>query len=767
MLQLGKIKDCKVQDCNVTVAFERGEVEVRVITEKIIRIFSQVSQERSSSKAVEEIRCTGAAFSCELLDGELRIVTSELTVKVSEEGAVDFLDKAGFPICMEYRGERKNSRPALSEMQMKFMEQEGHEISLEGPERKISVLKKMDGDECFYGLGDKTGFLNKRGYEYMNWNTDNPDPHVDSFTALYKSIPFLITLKKDHVFGLFFDNTFRTWFDLGKESEDYYGFSAQDGNLDYYFIGGASMKEVVRGYTYLTGTVPLPQRWTLGYHQSRWGYQCEADIRRIAEGMRENQVPCDAVHMDIDYMERYKVFTVDPGRFPDLKGLMDEMHQRGMHLVTIMDPGVKLEEGYQVYEEGIREGYFAKNPDGSVYENAVWPGTSVFPDFGQPQVRSWWGENHRALVEAGVDGIWNDMNEPASFRGELPPEVVFFDEDRITCHKEMHNVYGHNMARATYQGLKELTGKRPFIITRACYSGTQKYAMGWTGDNHSIWAHLQMLIPQLCSLGLSGMGFAGTDIGGFGSDTTKELMCRWIEAGSFSPFCRNHSAAGTREQEPWTFDEETTAIYRKYLGLRYALLPYYYDLFREQELLGLPVMRPVVLNYEEDPETRSLNGEFMIGENLLVAPVVEQGAVRKLVYLPEGQWYDYWTGELLSGKQYVIRSASLEECPLYVKAGSILPKYHAGLTTREGLDGTLILEVYPGDCQYLHYQDNGEDFAYRQGAYNLYRITLEGDSLGIRLIHSRQERPYEHLEIRCRGKEWKLPFENGMTVELK
>lgn len=767
MLLYGKVKSSRIQDHTAAISFEKGELEIEILTEKIVRVFAQVSQECPVSKAVEGNKCREVEISLKEEDGIVTVSTTELVIRVSENAVVDIFDKDGQPLCLDYRGERQKDGQVLSEEMAKFMEQEGHVVSLDGKEKAVCVLKQMDGDECFYGLGDKTGFLNKRGYEYMTWNTDNPDPQVDCFKALYKSIPFFITLKKNAVFGIFFDNTFRSWFDMGKESDGYYGFSSDEGNMNYYFIGGSTMKEVVQGYTYLTGTVPLPQRWTLGYHQSRWGYMSEADIRRIADGMRENKIPCDAVHMDIDYMENYKVFTVNQERFPDMKGLMDDMHDMGMHLVTIMDPGVKIEKGYSIYDEGVEKGYFAKNTDGSVYENAVWPGPAVFPDFGQEKVREWWGENYRTLMDAGVDGIWTDMNEPASFNGELPPEVVFYDEDRKSCHGEMHNVYGHNMARATYRGLKKITGKRPFVITRACYSGTQKYAIGWTGDNHSIWAHLQMAIPQLCNLGLSGMPFVGTDIGGFSSDATKELMCRWIELGSFSPFCRNHSAAGTRVQEPWTFDEETMEIYRKYLGFRYELLPYFYDLFREQELTGIPVMRPLVLQYENDAETHNMNGEFMVGDSLLIAPVVEQGATQKMVYLPEGKWYDYWSGELLEGKRYIIRPAALDVCPVYVKAGTILPKYKSGLTTSQGMDKNLILEVYPEEGRYLHYQDNGEDFAYRGGSYNLYEITFADSRLSVKLLHNGYEEKYEKITVRCGKSEKTVLFtEEEQQVEL-
>lgn len=763
MKQYGRQKEFRVDGNTIYFSFENGELEIQVVTEQIIRVFSQLSQERPSSKAIGGDKSRAVSFDIKEEEDSVQIYLPDLLVKVFDEAKVDVYDREGNPICIDYRGTRTPIQ-AIDRQMLEFMEQEGHSVKGTAGEHAIQIIKQMDGDESFYGLGDKTGFLNKRGYEYMTWNTDNPDPQVDSFRALYKSIPFFITLKRDAVFGIFFDNTFRTYFDMGKESDDYYWFGGDQGNIDYYFISGKTMKDVVKGYTYLTGTAPMPQMWTLGYHQSRWGYKCEADVRRIAEKMRENQLPCDAIHLDIDYMDSYKVFTVDDTRFPDMKGLSNDLSEMGIHLVTIIDPGVKIEKGYEVYDRGIEEGYFAVDESGKVYENAVWPGDAVYPDFGQKKVRDWWGENHKGLIDAGVGGIWNDMNEPASFKGELPADVVFYDDGRKSSHAEMHNVYGHNMAKATYAGLKKLTGKRPFVITRACYSGSQKYTIGWTGDNHSIWAHLQMAIPQLCNLGLSGMPYVGTDIGGFSSDTTKELLCRWIEAGCFSPFCRNHTSAGTKEQEPWAFDEELLRIYRKYLNLRYELLPYLYDLCHVEELEGLPVMRPLVLNYEKDEETKNLNGQFMLGDNLMVAPVTEQGMTQKLVYFPEGEWYDYWTGEKLKGGEYKIRQAALDECPVYVKAGSIIPKYSPRLSTSEEKDELLILDVYPGNAVYIHYQDNGEDFRYQEGEYNLYRFRLEENRLSMELIHQGYQSVYRKITIRCSGKEKTVKFEEGSVI---
>lgn len=752
-ISYGKIKKARQEGSTVFITFENGELEVCAYTDLIIRVFSDCSGVRPASFAIEGNKKNDICVKMREEEGTVTISTKELIVKIGDGAKTDFYDKDGSALCMDYRGERKAAE-GLSDQMRQLMEQEGHTVEDNRADHRIQVLKKMDRGDCFYGLGDKTGFINKRGYEYVSWNTDDPNPHVDSYKSLYKSIPFFITLKQDAVFGIFFDNTYRTYFDFGKESDDYYFFAADEGNLNYYFIGGASMRDVVKGYAYLTGTAPLPQLWTLGYHQSRWGYCCEADVRRIAENMRKHGLPCDAVHLDIDYMRGYRVFTVDQEKFPDFKGMAEDLHKAGMHLVTIIDPGVKKDAGYAVYDEGVEKGYFAKAPEGGIYENAVWPGAAVYPDFGRQEVRKWWGGNHRYLLENGVDGIWNDMNEPASFNGELPEDVVFCAEERKSSHSEIHNVYGHNMARATYAGLKELTGKRPFVITRACYSGSQKYTMAWTGDNQSLWAHLQMAIPQICNLGLSGMPYVGSDIGGFGADTTKELLCRWIELGSLSPFCRNHCSFANRAQEPWAFDEETLDIYRKFLKLRYALLPYLYDLFRQEEESGLPLMRPMVLQYEKDPEPRNMNGQFMVGESLLAAPVVEQGATRKMVYLPEGEWYDYWSGEKLEGGQYVIRRAALNECPLFVKAGSIIPCYPEMDHVSGEKDRELILKVYPGEGEYFHYQDNGEDFAYREGEYNLYHVAWKDGKVSVTLEHQGYAPAYEKILVQCGEDVW-------------
>lgn len=763
-MDFGKMLSYEQSGNCVKFHFEKMDGRVEIITEKIMNVFAGFCSEDHRSRAIEGEKAKETPFQVGEKEGAVVISTPAVTAKVYDDFKVDFYQADGRVLCRDYR-EKRTPIERTSAAAKALLEAEGHSVS-EAEEMEIEVVKQMEGTETFYGLGDKTGFMNKRGYEYVMWNTDDPAPHVDSFKSLYKSIPFFITLREDVVFGLFFDNSYRSNFDMGKESDEYYWYGVGGGNLDYYLIAGDNMPEVMGNYTYLTGTTPLPQKWTLGYHQCRWSYMSQDEVRGIAEKMRECGVPCDVIHLDIDYMDGYRVFTFHPTHFDQMKEMTQELEKNGFKIVTIIDPGVKVDEGYSIYDTGVENGYFATTPEGEIYVNAVWPGDAVYPDFGRQEVRDWWASNQQYLLDKGIRGVWNDMNEPASFRGELPPEVVFTDEDEKADHAKMHNLFGFNMSKATYQGLKERDGRRPFVITRACYAGAQKYATAWTGDNHSIWAHLQMVIPQLCNLGLSGMSFVGTDIGGFGSDCTKELMCRWVEAGCFSPLFRNHSSIGTRYQEPWQFDEETLNIYRKAVELRYHLIPYYYDLFFTGEKTGLPIMRPLVLHYEKDEIARNCNSEFLVGENLLAAPVVNQGERKKMVYLPAGDWYDYWTGEKKCGGQWILRDAPLDTCPLYVKAGTVLPVWQKqNYVNEKDNDTVLLLEVFPGEGSWDHFQDNGEDFAYRDGAYNQYHFTLEADqTLKVELVHGGYEKKYQSVRVSFLGRSTEASLADGSCV---
>lgn len=734
---------------NVSSLFSNQPLQIDGIASNILRIHSRTSP----SFALEEapIPTGNLSVSCE--NNTLSVSTDKLTLKLDEQLHSSIYNKNGQLLCADYTGSVKETE-SLSDLELEQMIQEGHVVHRDDDTCKFMLYKQLFGEDVFYGLGDKTGFLNKKGYDYTMWNSDNPDPQVENptFKAMYKSIPFFIHLRPDCVYGIFFDNHYKTFFDMGYSSEKYYSFGAADGDLDYYFIYGETVSEIITAYTSLTGRSPLPQIWTLGYHQSRWSYASAQEVLELAKNFRKYDIPCDAIHLDIDYMDDFKVFTSDKEKFPNLKELSTTLSQMGIKLITIIDPGTKAEKGYYLYDEGIEKGYFAKDHEGNVYHNVVWPGDSVFPDYTSSKVRQWWGRQTPKLFSQGIRGIWNDMNEPASFQGPLPDDVVFPGDDNPRPHKEVHNIYGHLMAKATYEGIKEQDKKRPFVITRACYSGSQKYTTAWTGDNQSLWAHLKMSIPQLLNLGMSGMPLIGTDIGGFGSNTTPELLSRWIEASCFAPLFRNHSAKYTRRQEPWQFDQETLEINKKYIKLHYKFLPYLYDLCYEESLTGLPILRPLVMHYQNDKTTWECNDEYLVGSAILVAPVTDQGAKARMVYLPEGIWVDYWTGERIPGGRYILREAPLDLCPMYIKADSLLPAWEdTHFIPEEGMN-KLILEYYPSNtsngisCSYTHYQDNGIDFAHENREYNLYQFSVQTEGqLSTSFLHNGYQKKYQDI----------------------
>lgn len=745
---LGKLQEYQITGNTVCFSYEDRQAYIELLRADIANVFIPYESEEHRSKAIEERPQLPVEFTVEKVEDAVVISTEELVVKVYDEFYIDFYKPNGTLLCADYR-ERRKMRPLLSEKSLAVLKAEGHDVSAgSGTEHKIQAVKVMDGSEKFYGLGDKTGFLNKRDYEYEHWNSDLPQAHTDGFKALYKSIPFFLCLKDVGVYGIFFDNTYKSYINLGKERPEYYYFGADAGNLDYYFFTGERMVDIVSAYTYLTGTTPLPQLWTLGYHQSRWGYDSAECIRGIAKKYREYELPCESIHFDIDYMDGYRVFTWNEQDYGKPGDLIEELSEQGFKTICIIDPGVKQDEDYYVYQQGIANDYFAKTPEGDVYVNAVWPGDSVYPDFGNPKAREWWSGLHKYLVDMGVRGVWNDMNEPASFHGELPLDVVFTDEDEVADHARMHNVYGHNMSKATYEGLKAIDGRRPMVITRACYAGSQKYTTMWTGDNQSLWSHLQMAIPQMCNMGLSGISFVGTDVGGFGSDCTPELLARWVQVGAFSPLFRNHSSNGSIYQEPWQFGKEVLDINRKFIRLRYQLLPYFYDLFFTGEKTGLPILRPLVLHYENDKETWNLNDEFMVGEHLLVAPVVTQGATRRMVYFPEGKWYGLVDKKEYQGGQYYMVEAPLDTCPMFAKEGSLIPTYEVVQYVGEKPYDVLKVIVFPGAGRYTHYQDNGADFAYREDAFNAYEfVSNENGEVATHMRNEGYEKPYRSIEF--------------------
>ncbi len=598
---------------------------------------------------------------------------------------------------------------------------------------RIAVWKKRVEGERFFGLGEKTGPLTRTGRAYENWNTDDSGYNTRD-DPLYKTIPFYLALcptpdRHFEAYGIFFDNTFRSWFDFGGRALEHVSFGADGGELVYYFLAGPTPADVLARYTWLTGRFPLPPRWALGYHQSRWSYYPEAVVKALVAEFRARRLPLDVVHLDIHYMDGYRIFTWDPERFPDPHRLAQELRQQGVRLVTIVDPGVKVDPGYRVHDEGLAEDVFVRYPDGSLYAGNVWPGRCYFPDFTDPKARAWFGRYVGEFLHTGIAGFWCDMNEPAIFGGGTMPDLVMHQlEGRGGTHREAHNVYGLLMARAVWEGCRQhAPDQRPFVITRAAYAGVQRYACVWTGDNVADWSHLRQALTMMLSLGLSGQPFSGSDIGGFIGTPSPELYARWIQLGACSPLFRTHTAHGTPAQEPWSFGEEVEAIARKYLKWRYRLLPYLYTCFEEHLRTGLPVLRPLWLHDFEDPRTHDIDDAFLLGSQLLIAPILEPGVRSRHVYLPSGRWYDFWSDRCYTGPAEILVEAPLNLMPVFVRAGTVLPLGPALQHTDEPCE-TLELHVYPGQGQGMLYEDDGHSWAYEAGVFRRTTFTLEATS---------------------------------------
>jgi alpha-glucosidase len=608
--------------------------------------------------------------------------------------------------------------------------------------------------EHFYGFGEKGGPFDKRGQKMEMWNSD---PFVDEWGGyppgtdpLYQAIPFFIGLRGEIAYGLFTDNSWRTRFDMGATERSRYRVSAEGGAIDQYLIAGPSMAKVLERYTWLTGRMPLPPRWALGYHQSRWGYYPDTEVRQIAEELRSRRIPADGIWLDIQHMDGFRSFTWEPAGFSDPEGLVAGLEALGFKTTAIVDPGIKVDPAWDVYQSGFAGGHFLKSADGQPYVGEVWPGPSVFPDFSSAGTREWWKGLVARLAGKGVRGVWIDMNEPTSFRPELgntvPNELVSDGDGYPMTMAEGHNLYALFEARATYDALRAAAPeRRPFLLTRAGYAGEQRYTAVWTGDAPSRWETLRETVPMLLNLGLSGVTFAGSDVGGYGGDATAELFARWMQVGGFSPFFRGHCQTTGNRQEPWAFGVEVEDISRAVIQERYELMPYLYSLFRQASLTGTPVLRPLVYEFQTDEQSRTIGDEVLLGPSILYAPVLREGATTRTVYLPPGRWYESYSGKVIEGPKTFDQPVFLGARPTFVREGAIVPRFNAGQWTDQRTPDVLYLDVYPGaqPSAFELYEDEGDSFAYEQGAYSLVRYELTRRQDGATLKASAREGSFE------------------------
>ncbi len=745
------------------------QLKIEIFSDSIFRCRYSLKKEFPAdfSYAIDEqFQAVETAIDFNISPDYYSIRTADLECRISKAGLLlSFFDKNGNIISEEDQG--FYARATI----------------LKGLET-IELSKKTQVEECYFGLGDKSGALNLRGQKLQNWATDAFAYNEDS-DPLYKAIPFYYGLHQGKAYGIFFDNSYRTHFDFDSEENGQITFSAEGGEMNYYFIYGPELDKVATRYTEITGKPELPPLWALGFHQCRWSYYPEARVMEIAKEFRSRKIPCDAIYLDIDYMDEYRCFTWNKEYFPNPTQMIRSLREIGFKTVVMIDPGLKVDEDYKVYKEGKEKDFFCKRPDGEIMEGPVWPPNCAFPDFTIPAVRSWWGHQYAELYSKNrVAGFWNDMNEPAVFKVNAKsfPENIRHHYDGHPCsHAKAHNIYGLNMSRATTEGLLRLKGhRRPFVITRATYSGGQRYACVWTGDNVASWEHLQIANRQCQRLSISGFSFVGSDIGGFVDTPDGELFVRWLQLGVFHPLYRVHSMgnntdgatevdseavkeqelANRLDQEPWAFGEKYTALSRYAIELRYQLLPYLYTTFKKYITSGKPMLRSLIFEDQNDPVLQEVEREFMFGEQLLVSPVVEKGSKKQTLYLPAGKWYHYWTAQAFSGKQKITVKTPLQQIPLFVKAGAILPHYPIRQNTDQVPIDEIMLHAFyeKGTFSSQLYEDQGDGFDYKGSAYSLKDFEYTGTDEQVTITQKKSGEhadSYLHVNVFFYG----LPFE--------
>lgn len=648
------------QPTSFTFSFPNGQLRITVLTEQIVRL-------RWAAESFAPRR----SWAVNRPDEDF----APVPVQRGEDAQTIWLETGAFRLVIQ-----------KSDGQLHAVSADGRPFAADAmapePGKALQWLRRQEPGECFYGFGERSGCaLERSGRRWVNWTRDPAHPHGPDVDPMYIAIPFYLALRPGLAYGVYFNNTFHSSFDV---QEGLVVFEAQDGELDCYLFFGPRPAQVLQGLGEVLGRMAPPPRWALGYHQSRWSYGDADEVRHLALEFRARRIPCDVIHLDIDHMDGYRDFTWNAERFPDPKGLLAQLRAWGFRVVTIVDAGIKVDEAYPLFREGLERNVFIRQADGELAHGYVWPDDAVFCDYLRPEVRAWWAERVRRWAEQGVAGLWCDMNEPVLFDkpfshggggiGTLPLNARQGTPREQTTHAEGHNLFGLGMARATWEGLAAARPEEtPFVLTRSAFAGVQRWSAAWMGDNDSWWEHLEMSLPQLMNMGLSGVPFVGVDIGGFGNNSSPELFARWMQIGALYPFCRGHSSAGTQPHEPWAFGAQTESICRSALELRYRLLPYLEALFQQASQTGAPVFRPLLYEFPDDSCTYGLHDEVMLGPALLAAPILRPGQRARAVYLPDGEWRDWWSGEVLRGGQHILAHAPLARMPLYQRLGQALP----------------------------------------------------------------------------------------------
>jgi alpha-glucosidase len=624
----------------------------------------------------------------------------------------------------------------------------------EGDQWSLSTI--LTPEEHIYGLGERASSLNLRPGNYYSWNTDPAGSYTHGNDPLYIGTPIYLSLSNAGSYLVFFENSFKSYFQI----DDSFNASFAGGMLRYYLIFG-SFEKIFEQLSELVGRPCIPPRWVLGYHQSRWGYRTETDIREVVKGFEEHDLPLNAIHLDIDYMDGFRVFTINTNRFPEMKKLTSDLEDKGIKLVASLNPAVKRDRKYEVYKEGLSKDVFCKLPNGKILSGVSWPGWSVFPDFTKPEARKWWKDQYQSLLRAGISGIWHDMNEPASFAAwgdkTFPITTSHFMDGRGGDHLEAHNLYGLLMNQAGYEAIQEFApNKRPWIFSRAGWAGLQRYAWNWTGDVETSWEALQQTIPTILGLSLSGHAFSGVDIGGFSGSPSAELYLRWFQLATFLLLFRTHSAIGTKPREPWSYGEPTTSIIRNFLKLRYKLLPYIYTLAWEAAHTGISPIRPIFWEHPEDQALWDVEDEFLLGNAVLLAPILHEKEQKRRITIPLGNWYSFWDDQLYVGPSQFELPVTLATIPLFIQGGTLLPMEE---------DGKICFHVYPDigttNSNQIYFDDGD---GYGSWRVDNFQSNTKQNSMDISWVHEGEfPFPYPYVTIRIHGKQLNNAIVDGNT----
>ena len=731
---LGNLVKWEAKDDKLYLWIENAEARIQFPAAGVARVQVKKPDEEFLDSTYSIPHHGQISFDVIESDENLEITLPELQIHIHKTPVrIDFFNEAGELLCAD--------DPSFG-------------IAWQGTE--VSNYKILQDGERFLGMGEKTGPLDRRGNFYTHWNSDQFG-YGGETDPLYFSCPFYIGLAHDRFYGIFLDNTYESRFNFGASNDRFSFFQSAGGQLNYYFFAGTNPAEIVKQYTSLTGREELPPLWSLGYQQCRYSYYPAHELMQVARTFREKKIPADVLYLDIHYMDHYKVFTWHPERFQNPAKMLAELKEMGFRVVVILDPGIKIEEGYEAYESGKGENVFITYPDKSLYRGQAWPGWCHFPDFTQKSSRSWWSGKVAKLAQTGVSGFWNDMNEPAVWGKHFPDLAQFSFENKETTHKEAHNVYGMQMSRATYEGARQgLNNQRPFVLTRAGFSGSQRYARVWTGDNVSNDEHIFVGCRLVNAMGLSGLSFTGNDIGGFIGESNPRLFMRWIALGAFHPLFRGHTMVNSRDAEPWAFGEEAEEVARNYISLRYRMLSYLYSLHFEASNTGLPPVRSLAFYFSSEWKIfqSPYDSQFLLGESLLIRPVASNDELVK-VYLPAGKWYDLFTDKIYEGSEEHIIETPIDKLPVFARGGHLFTLQPQRQFTAQKVDGPLEIHLYAGEesQKYIHYEDDGVSYDYQEKKHLQLELDWNGPEqrLSLKPLEKGFKSPYQKLKIFLHG----------------